>query len=105
MIVDDIQVRRSDSSAMKALIGLNPDRALMLSSWEYRYQAVSKGFGFAVGRKSPEYIDRQYGFRNIPLPGIQYHVFYVFNPAQPLCPELQRYVALLEEELAPIRID
>lgn len=105
VIVDDLRARQSDSSAMKALIGLNPDRALLLASWEYRYQAVSKGLGFAVGRKSPEYIDRQYGFRNIPLADIQYHAFYVFNPAHPLCPELQRYVALLKEELAPICVD
>ena len=105
VIVDDVQIRRSGSSALKTLIGLNPDRALLLASWEYRYQAVAKGLGVVVGRKSPEYIDRQYGLRNIPLPDIQYHAFYVFNPAQPLCPELQRYIALLEEELDSIRID
>lgn len=105
VFVDAPQANMSNSSAMKALIGFDPDRALLLTSWEYRYQAVSKGFGFAVGRKSPEHIDRQYGFRNIPLPEIQYHLFYVFNPARPLCPELQRYIALLEEELAGIRCD
>lgn len=105
VFVDAPQAKMSNSSAMKAIIGFDPDRALLLTSWEYRYQAVSKGLGFAVGRKSPEYIDRQYGFRNVPLPDIQYHLFCVFNPARPLCPELERYISLLEEELAPLRID
>ena len=105
VIIDDLRARKSDSSAMRALIGFDPDRALLLASWEYRYQAAAKGLGFVVGRKSPKDIDRRYGLRNIPLPDIQYHTFYVFNPTRPLCPELQRYVALLEEELAPIRID
>ena len=105
VFVDDLQASNSNSGAMKALIGCDPDQALLLPSWEDRYRAVEKGFGFSVGRKSPEYIDHKYGFRNIPLPEIQYHLFYVFHPARPLCPELERYIALLEEELAPLRID
>lgn len=104
VFVDDLQADKSNSSAMKALIGCDPDRSLLLPSWEDRYRAVAKGFGFSVGRKSPEDIDHQYGFRNVLLPEIQYHLFYVFHPARPLCPELQRYIALLEEELAPLRI-
>lgn len=105
VIVDAPQARISNSSAMKALIGFDPDRALLVSTRENRYELVSKGFGFCIGHKSPEYIDRQYGFRNVLLPEIQHHLFYIFNPARPLCPELQRYIALLEEELAPLRID
>lgn len=105
IIIDSPQAIISNSSAMKALIGFDPDRALLLTTREYRYQAVSKGFGFAIGKKAPEYIDRQYGFRNIPLPEIQHYQFCIFNPARPLCPELERYIALLEEELAPLRID
>lgn len=105
VIIDAPQAVVSNSSAMKALIGFDPDRALLLTTREYRYEAVSRGFGFTIGRKSPEHIDRQYGFRNVLLPEIQHHQFYIFNPARPLCPELQRYIALLEEELTPLRMD
>jgi len=105
IIIDAPQANVANSSAMKALIGFDPDRALLVTTRENRYELVSKGFGFAIGRKSPEYIDRQYGLRNVLLPEIQHHQFYIFNPARPLGPELQRYIALLEEELAPLRID
>lgn len=105
VLVDAPQAIIANSSAMKALIGFDPDRALLLTTREYRFEAVSKGFGFTIGKKAPEYIDRQYGFRNVPLPEIQHHQFCIFNPARPLCPELVRYIALLEEELAPLRID
>lgn len=105
VLIDAPQAVVSNSSAMKALIGFDPDRALLLTTREYRYQAVSKGFGFTIGKKAPEYIERQYGFRNIPLPEIQYHQFYVFNPARPLGPELERYIVLLKEELAPLLMD
>lgn len=105
VLVDAPQSVISNSSAMKALIGFDPDRALLLTTREYRCEAVSKGLGFSIGRKAPEYIDRQYGFRNVLLPEIQHHMFYITNPARPLCPELQRYIALLREELAPVCID
>ena len=105
VFIDTPKAKKSNSSVLKTLIGFDPDRTLLLPSWECRYEAVSNGFGFFVGRRSTDDIDRKYGFRNIPLPEIQYHVFCVFHPSRPLCPELERYIELLEEELAPLRID
>ena len=105
VFIDSPKAKKSNSSVLKTLIGFDPERTLLLPSWKFRYEAVSKGFGFSVGRRSPEYIDQTYGFRNIPLPEIQYYVFCIFHPSRPLGPELERYVELLEEELEPLCID
>ena len=49
--------------------------------------------------KFPEQLDRQYGFRNIPLDGLYYKLVSVVNANRPVRPEVERYLELLDQEL------
>lgn len=84
---------------LKDLIDINPDRVMLVDEQSTRYNLVSQGAAYSVGCKLPEHINKQYGFRSIPLEGAWYRIVTVHNPARGLSDEVTRFLALLEEEL------
>lgn len=92
------------SRMMVKYVGFTPENTLLAADKSTRYELVSKGQGYAVGPKLPNWLDEEYGFRNILIPELQYKVISITNPLQPLQPEAQRYLELLDEELKDIRI-
>ena len=87
---------------LKPFVEVAPERVALESDRATRYDMVSRGVGYAVGGKFPEHLDRQYGFRNIPLDGLYYSLVSVVNADRPVRPEVERYLELLDEELATV---
>ena len=78
------------------------DRALLESDRTTRYEMVAAGLGYALSCKLPEHVDRQYGFRSIPLGNLEYRLITVSNPIRAAEPEIQRFLTLLEEEVSQV---
>lgn len=87
---------------LKNIMDINPDRVMLVGDQRTRYKLVSMGVAYSVGCKLPEYVNRQYGFRSIPLEDARYKLLTVINPAREMAPEVSRFLALLEEEVAQL---
>ena len=87
---------------LKDIMDISPDRVMLIGEQRTRYRLVSQGAAYSVGCKLPDYVNEQYGFRCIPLEGAQYHLLTVTNPVRPSAPEVERFLTLLEEELAKL---
>lgn len=85
---------------LRALLRLDPRRVMFVEGQEARHQLVSKGTAYSVGCKLPACVDRQYGFRSIPLGNLEYRLITVSNPVHTAAPEIQRFLTLLEEEVS-----
>lgn len=102
LIIDTPNATMVKSNMMQPFVGSDPDRVLLEANQTMRYHMVTEGLGYMVGCKFPEHINREYGFRSIALEGLNYHLVSITNPARPLCAEAQRYLELLDDELASI---
>lgn len=87
---------------LRPFVEADPDRVALESDRATRYAMVSAGVGYVVGGKFPEDLDRQYGFRNIPLEGLYYNLVSVVNRDRPVRPEVERYLELLDEEMQSV---
>lgn len=87
---------------LKNIMDINSVRVMLIGEQRTRYRLVSQGVAFSVGCKLPAYVNEQYGFRNIPIEGLQYNLITATNPLRPIPDEIQRFLQLLDEELAEI---
>lgn len=104
-IVDNDRGLLANSKMVRQTIGYDPERALLVGEHRARCELVANGAGFSVGAQLPKALDEQYGFRNLPLPGKEYHVLSFVNPMRELKPEARRYLELLDQSLADVRLD
>ena len=84
---------------LQGIVGFDPYRVLIQENQQKRYEMTAKGLCFQIGAKLPEYMDKHYGFRNIPIPEVEYQVVSVTDPDVPMREEIKRYLELLDEEL------
>lgn len=87
---------------LRAVLSLDPRRVMFVEGQEARSQLVARGTSYSVGCKLPAHIDRQCGFRSIPLGNLEYRLIAVSNPIHAAMPEIQRFLALLNEELTQV---
>ena len=99
-IIDDANGMMMKAGTLWKFMDVDLDRALLESDRTTRYEMVAAGLGYALSCRLPEQVDRQYGFRSIPLEGPQYEVYSVTNRNNPIRPEVCRYLELVDEELA-----
>lgn len=83
-------------------IGYDLDRAILVGEHRARCELVAAGVGFGVGARLPRAMDEQYGFRNLVIPGKEYHVLSCYNPLREQKPEVRRYLELLDNALEEI---
>lgn len=102
VMIDTPDALMVKSGTLKPFVEVLPERVALESDRDTRYDMVSRGVGFTMGGKFPEHIDRRYGFRNIPLEGLYYNLVSVINSERPVRPEVERYLELLDEELASV---
>lgn len=102
-LVDSPRRSIADSHRLQSKIPFDPFRVRLQDNWLGRYELVQKGLGFQIGIKLPEYLEQEYGFRSIPVPGLNFHVVAVSDPAIPLREEAVRYLELLDEELNQVK--
>lgn len=103
-VVDSDRGLLARAKDVKKVIGHDPDRAILVGEHRARCELVAAGVGFSIGAKLPTELDQQYGFRNLIVPGHEYHVLSVQNPLREQKPEVRRYLELLDELLADIRL-
>ena len=101
-IIDTPNATMVKSNMMQPFVGSDPDRVLLEANQTIRYRMVTEGLGYMVGCAFPQHINQEYGFRTVPLEGLNYHLVSISNSARPLAPEAQRYLELLDDELSGI---
>ena len=101
-IIDDASGVMMKASTLWKFVQVDLDRALLESDRTTRYEMVAAGLGYTLSCKLPESVDRQYGFRSIPLEGPQYEVYSVTGRDDPVRQEVCRYLELVDEELADL---
>ena len=104
-IVDGTAGNVAGSRMVVKYVGFAPTNTILEADGKTRQRLVAGGMGYEVGYKLPEHMDAEYGFRNIIIPNLFYKVISVTNPLCPLSAEAQRYLELLDEELAEVRLD
>ena len=101
-IVDSDRGLLARAKEVQKLIGHDPERAILVGEHRVRCELVAAGVGFSIGAKLPTAVDEQYGFRNLIVPGKEYHILSVHNPLREQKPEVRRYLELLDETLEDI---
>ena len=103
-IVDSDRGMLARAKAVRKAIGHDPERAILVWEHRARCELVAAGVGFSVGAQLPRGMDEQYGFRNLVIPGKEYHILSCHNPLREQKPEVQRYLELLDQTLGDIRL-
>ena len=102
-LVDNMGKAVFNNQVLRSVLNLSSERAVFIRNHELRYQLVSRGSMYSIGCSLPSYVQEQYHLRCIPLDEyFQYHLITVYNPQRPMTSEMERFLALLNEELAGI---
>ena len=96
-LIDTASKSMANSPYFNSIIQVSPDRVLTVSNPQLRSQLLQEGFGYSIGPIAPNASDK---LRRIPLENVQLKLLALFNPLRPMRPEVQRYLQLLQEELA-----
>ena len=102
LLVDTAQGSWSLDGHLSHLLALDASRTLFVSEQRTRYELVSRGLAYSLGFLLPEEVNRQYGFRSIPLAGMEFRTCALSNPARFLEPEIERFRELADEEIASL---
>lgn len=80
---------------------LNPDRSRMVSipDRDSKNRLIAQSTMYTVGGKLPDYVNKQYGFRNIPLRNARCTLFAMTRKKERMTPEIKRFLELLREEM------
>ena len=103
-LIDMPKAQLANSGMIGRKLGFSPARTILASENKTRWDLVAAGHGYYFG---PQLIDHRIGpqyFRCIPVPDFCYHLAAITNPTHPIAPEAQRYLELLDEQIASVRI-
>lgn len=90
----------SKCSFLNDHIRIDTQRAICTNQNDLRNELLKRGIVYSIRRMPSEDTIRRQGFRCIPLPGVYQRLIAVTNPLRPPAPEAQRFLDLVEEELA-----
>lgn len=90
--------KNSLSSILPAYLPVKKSNTLVAQGYNVRQMILNAGQAFQVQHlPAPDF--QQEGLRYIPIEGLNYVVYMVTNPKNPLCTEAKRFVELLKEEI------
>lgn len=100
---DDMFLDSSNSSVSKALLDagiarIKPNYSIISSQHTVRNELVLRGLAYDITFYMPDQKDDT-AFRYIPLEGLSYKLLAITNPLHPPVPEVDRFMALVAEEL------
>lgn len=100
---DDMFLDSSNSSVSKALLDagiarIKPNYSIISSQHTVRNELVLRGLAYDITFYMPGQKDDA-AFRYIPLEGLSYKLLAITNPLHPPVPEVDRFMALVTEEL------
>ena len=103
--VDTSKALVAKSGMLRRALGFSPARTLLADESRTRRELVAAGHGYSFGPQFPDYLNEQYGFRTIPIPTLPYYLISLTNTARSVAPEAQRYLELLDAQIASLRMD
>ena len=100
---NDMFLDSSNSTVSKALLRagitrIKPNYNIICSQHTVRNDLVLRGLAYDISFYLPEQ-KHETDFRYIPLEGLSYKLLAITNPLRPPVPEVERFTALVEEEL------
>ena len=99
LLLDSSARTISDNNYLKGIISIPQDKILTVDNTETRYQLISKGLAYSIGRMLSNDLMQQYGLRAIPMQGINYQMICITNSMRILSPEANRFLEILDEEI------
>lgn len=103
--VDTPSASVANSGMLKRALGFTPAHMLLVAEGETRRKLIAEGHGFSFGPQFSDRLSQQYGFRTVPTPDTSSYLLSITNPIRPVSPEAQRYLELLDAQIASIRTD
>lgn len=100
IIIENRNRKVTSNRFLRGIINIPPEHILIADDKECRFKLVGQGLGFSLSRKPSGDVIQKYGLRCIPVESIQQQVISVTNPLQPAAPEVERFLELLDLELA-----
>lgn len=92
----------ANSTVLLAYVPINKKNVLACNDPTLRKEILRKGYGYTVTRLPARSVREADDFRYIPIPGLSYSVNAFFDPIRPMSPEANRYLELLQEEIAAV---
>lgn len=97
-LVDSSKTGVSNARILSAYVPVNKSKVIFASGLALRQQLVKEGLAYSIHHMPPK-TDRVDCFRYIPIEGLSYTFYSITNPSFPRCPEVDRFVELLKEEI------
>lgn len=90
----------SKNNMLKGFMKIDPNRTIASASSTVRRHMLSNGMGYFIVPLVPDELDRRFEMRRIPIEGLFYRLYAIYNPRHPMRPEVARYLELLQDQLA-----
>lgn len=90
----------SKSNILKGVMNIDPNKTIASACSTARRWMLSEGMGYFLVPRVPDELDRRFDMRRIPIEGLQYRLYAIYNPRYPQRPEVQRYLELLDQQLS-----
>ena len=100
LFVDFIHDPLVHNEYLKGVIRLSPHRTVSVRSTHAAHLLVEKGLCFSIGAEAPELLQKHYGFRNVPLQGVEYTLTVVTNPKRQREDAIESYLNFVKKRLA-----
>lgn len=98
VLIDTPSLAFSRISWIQDYVKFDPHR--VISCDNYPSELLYKGIGFSIRRSPAARVIEYYKLRCIPLKGLTQELICATDPSRPLAPEAQRFLDILDEELA-----
>lgn len=89
----------SKSNMLKGFMKIDPNKTIASACSTVRRHMLSNGMGYFIVPLVPDELDRRFELRRIPIEGLFYHLYAIYNPRYPQREEICRFLELLREEL------
>lgn len=100
IFLDNVYRFFSRNHYLKGILSIAKDNVIAVHKSEVLYRLLDEGVGYTIFLRPQPDVCETHNFRRIPLENVFYDIIFVTNPIRPLCAMGQRYLSLVEEEIA-----
>lgn len=99
IMIEPITRPFSKSNMLKGYMTIDPKKTIVSACSAVRRWLISEGLGYFIIPQVPDELDNRFNLRRIPIEGLQFRLYAIYNPRYPQRPEVTRYLELLQEAL------
>lgn len=88
------------AGVLLAYLPVNPERSLECSNLHLMRELRHAGHGYSIAHLPDKRVREELGFRYVPIPGLRYSVFALWDSVRAPSTEVQRYIDLIKDEIA-----